>query len=91
MRIIAFAVSDDRTGVGELCHGSTYDSDSYCLGSNPSSPAIFLPPWSSGLGHRPLKAATRVRIPSEVPIPLSALNGFSLFWQRTEARRTETL
>jgi len=26
-----------------------------------------------------------------VPIPLSALNGFFLFWQRTEARRTETL
>ena len=25
---------------GELCNGSTYDSDSYCLGSNPSSPAI---------------------------------------------------
>ena len=41
MRIITFAVSDDRTSVGELCNGSTYDSDSYCLGSNPSSPAIF--------------------------------------------------
>ena len=27
---------------GELCNGSTYDSDSYCLGSNPSSPAISL-------------------------------------------------
>ena len=26
--------------IGELCNGSTYDSDSYCLGSNPSSPAI---------------------------------------------------
>lgn len=26
-----------------------------------------MPPWSSGLGHRPLKAATRVRIPSGVP------------------------
>ena len=23
----------------ELCNGSTYDSDSYCLGSNPSSAA----------------------------------------------------
>ena len=31
---------------GELCNGSTYDSDSYCLGSNPSSPAKA--PWSSG-------------------------------------------
>ena len=28
--------------IGELCNGSTYDSDSYCLGSNPSSPAIRL-------------------------------------------------
>ena len=25
--------------IAELCNGSTYDSDSYCLGSNPSSPA----------------------------------------------------
>ena len=25
--------------VAELCNGSTYDSDSYCLGSNPSSAA----------------------------------------------------
>ena len=41
--------------IGELCNGSTYDSDSYCLGSNPSSPAI-MPPWSRGLGRRPLKA-----------------------------------
>ena len=30
------------SSVGELCNGSTYDSDSYCLGSNPSSPAISL-------------------------------------------------
>ena len=29
--------SKDR--IAELCNGSTYDSDSYCLGSNPSSPA----------------------------------------------------
>ena len=27
---------------GEWCNGSTYDSDSYCLGSNPSSPAFFI-------------------------------------------------
>ena len=26
--------------VAELCNGSTYDSDSYCLGSNPSSAAM---------------------------------------------------
>ena len=37
---IAFAVSTAANG--ELCNGSTYDSDSYCLGSNPSSPAICL-------------------------------------------------
>ena len=28
--------------IAELCNGSTYDSDSYCLGSNPSSAAICL-------------------------------------------------
>ena len=27
----------------ELCNGSTYDSDSYCLGSNPSSAAMKEP------------------------------------------------
>ncbi len=32
----------DTGSIGELCNGSTYDSDSYCLGSNPSSPAIRL-------------------------------------------------
>ena len=26
--------------LAELCNGSTYDSDSYCLGSNPSSAAM---------------------------------------------------
>ena len=52
---------------GEWCNGSTYDSDSYCLGSNPSSPAfLFLAPLSRGLGRGPLKAETRVRIPSEL-------------------------
>ena len=33
---------DKTCSIGELCNGSTYDSDSYCLGSNPSSPAISL-------------------------------------------------
>ena len=28
-----------QKNVAELCNGSTYDSDSYCLGSNPSSAA----------------------------------------------------
>ncbi len=29
-------------GIGEWCNGSTYDSDSYCQGSNPCSPATCL-------------------------------------------------
>ena len=28
-----------KSNKAELCNGSTYDSDSYCLGSNPSSAA----------------------------------------------------
>ncbi len=28
-----------KMNIAELCNGSTYDSDSYCLGSNPSSAA----------------------------------------------------
>ena len=61
--IISLAANAD----GEWCNGSTYDSDSYCLGSNPSSPAFFfLAPLSRGLGRGPLKAETRVRIPSEL-------------------------
>ena len=55
---------------GEWCNGSTYDSDSYCQGSNPCSPAN-LPPLSRGLGRRPLKAETWVRIPLGVP-PIDA-------------------
>ena len=58
--------SESLCSIGEWCNGSTCDSDSYCLGSNPSSPA--LPPLSRGLGRRPLKAKTWVRIPSGVPI-----------------------
>ena len=52
---------------GEWCNGSTYDSDSYCQGSNPCSPAN-LPPLCSGLARGPLKAETPVRIRSEVPL-----------------------
>ena len=40
--IIAFVDERREQNIGELCNGSTYDSDSYCLGSNPSSPAISL-------------------------------------------------
>ena len=36
--IIPLAANAD----GEWCNGSTYDSDSYCQGSNPCSPAICL-------------------------------------------------
>ena len=39
--------SPNSEHIAELCNGSTYDSDSYCLGSNPSS-AANMPPWSSG-------------------------------------------
>ena len=60
----------EMAAVGEWCNGSTYDSDSYCLGSNPSSPVFLfslnLAPLSRGLGRGPLKAETRVRIPSEL-------------------------
>ena len=64
--IITHAVAIERLHDGEWCNGSTYDSDSYCQGSNPCSPAT-LPPLSRGLGRRPLKAETGVRIPLGVP------------------------
>ncbi len=35
--------------VAELCKGSTADSDSVCLGSNPSSAATLSPEFYSGL------------------------------------------
>ena len=52
---------------GELCNGSTYDSDSYCLGSNPSSPAIrlhgqavkTLPSQGKIMGSIPIGGATK--------------------------------
>ena len=53
--------------IGELCNGSTYDSDSYCLGSNPSSPAICLhgqavktlPSQGKIMGSIPIGGATK--------------------------------
>ena len=53
--------------IGELCNGSTYDSDSYCLGSNPSSPAIrlhgqavkTLPSQGKIMGSIPIGGATK--------------------------------
>lgn len=35
-------LSDFKRFGGEWCNGSTTDSDSVCLGSNPGSPASFL-------------------------------------------------
>ncbi len=34
---------DSSDSIAEWCNGSTYDSDSYCLGSNPSSAANICP------------------------------------------------
>ena len=56
--------------IGELCNGSTYDSDSYCLGSNPSSPAISLhgqavktlPSQGKIMGSIPIGGATKQNI-----------------------------
>ena len=56
--------------IAELCNGSTYDSDSYCLGSNPSSPAISLhgqavktlPSQGKIMGSIPIGGATKQNI-----------------------------
>ena len=56
--------------IGELCNGSTYDSDSYCLGSNPSSPAICLhgqavktlPSQGKIMGSIPIGGATKQNV-----------------------------
>lgn len=37
--IAAIIYNSNVNFIAELCNGSTYDSDSYCLGSNPSSAA----------------------------------------------------
>src|SRR2546425_4725299 len=42
--------------VAEWCNGSTTDSESVSLGSNPSSAARLVAHSSSGPGRRPLKA-----------------------------------
>lgn len=39
-----------------------------------------MPPWSSGLGHRPLTAVTGVRIPWEVPYIGRSYFGFADFF-----------
>ena len=46
-----------------------------------------MPPWSSGLGHRPLTAATGVRIPLEVPETALAQAGAVFYSQNTSCRR----
>lgn len=63
--LVGCASSRAKVNDAEWCNGNTNDSDSFILGSNPSSAA--LPPWSSGLRRRPLTAKTGVRIPMEVP------------------------
>ena len=58
------------THIAELCNGSTYDSDSYCLGSSPSSPAISLhgqavktlPSQGKIMGSIPIGGATKQNV-----------------------------
>ena len=64
--IIRWSGTSCPVDVAELCNGSTHDSDSCCLGSNPSSAAIFAS-MVKRLRHRPLTAKTGVRVPMEVP------------------------
>ena len=52
--------------IAEWCNGNTNDSDSFILGSNPSSAAIFAS-MVKRLRRRPLTAKTGVRVPMEVP------------------------
>ena len=72
-----------RLTVAEWCNGSTYDSDSYCLGSNPSSAAIHAS-MVKRLRRRPLTAETGVRFPMEVPQPrgMLAIQRGSMYQQR---------
>ena len=64
--IIRWSGTSCPVDVAELCNGSTHDSDSCCLGSNPSSAAIFAS-MVKRLRRRPLTAKTGVRVPMEVP------------------------
>lgn len=73
-----FAYNNFRTKRnGELCNGSTYDSDSYCLGSNPSSPANGS--MVKRLRRRPLKAKSGVRFPLELPAKTLIATAMSVF------------
>ena len=63
---------------GELCNGSTYDSDSYCLGSNPSSPANGS--MVKRLRRRPLKAKSGVRFPLELPVKSTVAKAAVFFY-----------
>ena len=66
-RYNSFCSSGSLGVIGELCNGSTYDSDSYCLGSNPSSPASCLhgqavktlPSQGKIMGSIPIGGATK--------------------------------
>ena len=53
---------------GGSASGRPTDSGSVCGGSNPPPPARQnAAPSSSGLGHRPLTAEARVRVPLGLP------------------------
>ena len=76
MDIIHF-VGKIRPLIGELCNGSTYDSDSYRLGSNPSSPAIRL----HGQAVKTLPSQGRIRgsIPLGGAKTHAEMRGFSIY------------
>ena len=48
--------------IAEWCNGSTYDSDSYCLGSNPSSAAKSLLSKQQAFLVRNVKALSRLEM-----------------------------
>ena len=54
-----------------MCNGSTYDSDSYCLGSNPSSPASCLH------GQAVKTLPSQGKIMGSIPIGGATTTGFS--------------
>lgn len=59
-----------KNKIAGLCNGSTHDSGSCCPGSSPGPAANKLNSKalsSRGSGHRPLTAATGVRIPLRLP------------------------
>ena len=73
---------------GELCNGSTYDSDSYCLGSNPSSPAKWL--HGQAVKTSPSQGEIRGSIPlgaASNPSQKRRVFCFSKYCSRTDLHR----